>query len=503
MNRLGAAVALLATTLAPATSAQPVTPPTDAATLEAIRLIDAWADAGQVYGRWPAYSVAIGQKDKLLWSKGYGTIDAAKKVPAKGDTIYSICSISKLFTAVAVMQQWEAGKLRLDEPVTTYLPWSAHKPDGRDSIPVTLRALLSHSAGVQRDSDMGNWTAPDFPFPTREHLKAEMGQHYPLYPVGRTYQYSNVGVTLAGEAAMAVAGKDYNSLVTNGIIGPLGLKDTLPYHPYALLGTRMAVGWSPLDRAGNRTLLNRFDARAITPAAGFTSTAEDLVRFGLWQIGLLAQETAPAKAGVLKPSTLREMQRIQFIDKANGGSWGLGFFNEAAGEGNYIGHDGSCPGYHTAILIRPDSETAVAVMTSDNHETWADTQQVHKLLDARRAHAWNKGIGGPPPVPVSVPVPVPVSVPLEDYAGRYTTGTWNNETIILPWNGGLVTLDLPDPKAAENLSFLKPIAQDRFRRIAKDGSEMHEVTFRRDVSGRVVAKVEYFQSSVRDMRPVK
>ena len=476
---------LLATTA----SAQPVTPPTDPATQEAIRVIDAWADAAQVYGRWPAYSIAIGHKDRLLWSKGYGTIDAAQKVPARGDTIYSICSISKLFTAVAVMQQWEVGKLRLDEPVTTYLPWAAHKPDGRDSIPLTLRALLTHSGGVQRDSDTGNWTGPDYPFPTRAHLQAEMGRHAALYPVGRTYQYSNIGLTLAGEAAVAVSGQDYASLVTNDILRPLRLSDTRPDHPYALLGTRMAVGWSPLRRDGTRTLLNRFDAKAITPAAGFTSTAEDLVRFGLWQIGLLAQDTAPAKPGVLKPSTLKEMQRIQFIDKVNGGSWGLGFFNEAADEGNYIGHDGSCPGYHSAILIRPDSETAVAVMTTDSHETWGDTQQVHKLLDARRAHSW-KGTA-------------PAAVALEDYAGRYLNNTWNNETIMLPWNGGLVTLDLPDPKAAENLSFLKPIARDRFRRIAKDGSEMHEVTFVRDASGRVVAKEEFYQRSVRDVGAAK
>ena len=482
MKRLAAAIALLATTA----SAQPVTPPTEQATQEALRLIDAWADAGQVYGRWPAYSIAIGHKDKLIWSKGYGTIDAARKVPARGNTIYSICSISKLFTAVAVMQQWEAGKLRLDEPITTYLPWAAHKPDGRDSIPVTLRALLTHSAGVQRDSDVGNWTPPGYIFPTREHLKAEMGQHRALYPVGRVYQYSNIGLTLAGEAAVAVSGTDYASLVTTGILTPLGLNDTRPDHPYNLLGTRMAVGWSPLDRQGNRTLLSRFDARAITPAAGFTSTAEDLVRFGLWQLTLLAQDTAPAIPGVLKPSTLREMQRIQFIDKVNGGSWGLGFFNEAADEGNYIGHDGSCPGYHTALLIRPDSDTAVAVMTTDNHETWADTQAVHRLLDARRAHSFK----GPPPVAVN----------LEDYAGRYLNGTWNNETIILPWNGGLVTIDLPEPEPAKHLSFLKPIAHDRFRRIAEDGSEMHEVTFKRDASGRVVAKEEFFQRSVREVK---
>lgn len=477
-------LALAAALVAGAASAQTTPAAMPPATAEALRLVDAWADAAQVYGRWPAYSIAVGRLGQPLWSRGYGHVDADRKVPARGDTIYSICSISKLFTAVAVMQQWEAGKLRLDEPITTYLPWAAHKPDGRDSLPVTLRALLTHSAGVQRDSDTGNWTPPDFPFPTREHLQAEMGQHSALYPVGRVYQYSNIGLTLAGEAAAAVSGQDYAGLVTNGIITPLGLADTRPSHPFALIGTRMAVGWTSLDRQGNRRLMPRFDARAITPAAGFTSTAEDLVKFGLWQLDLLSHETLPSGRLVLRPSTLREMQRIQFTDPVNDGSWGLGFFNERAGDKNYIGHDGSCPGYHTAILIRPDSGNAVAVMTTDNHETWADTQAVHKLLDARAAHGW---AGNPP-----------VAIPLEEYAGRYVTGTWDNETIILPWNGGLVTLSLPDANPAEHLSFLKPIAKDRFRRIARDGSEMHEVTFRRDAAGRVTEKVEFFQRSIRD-----
>lgn len=483
MKRLAAGLALIATAAAaqPAPSSVPAGAAADAATAEALRLVDAWADAGQAYGRWPAYSLAVGKGDRLLWSRGYGHVDAAGKLPARGDTIYSICSISKLFTAVAVMQQWEAGRLRLDEPITTYLPWARPASDGRDSIPITLRGLLTHSAGIQRDSDTGNWTGPDFPFPTRAHLQAEIATHPQLYPAGRVYQYSNVGVSLAGEAAAAVAGRDYASLVGDGILTPLGLKDTRPSFPQALLGSRMAVGWSPIGRDGQRQLLKPFDARAITPAAGFTSTAEDLVRFGLWQVSLLRQEQAPATVNVLRPSTLREMQRIQFTDPVNEGSWGLGFFHERNGDVSYIGHDGSCPGYHTAVLLRPDRETVVAVMTTDNHEVWTDTVQVHKLLEARRSHSFK----GTPPVAVA----------LGDYAGRYRSGVWDNETVILPWNGGLVTLSLPDAEPAAHLSFLKPVGPDRFRRIARDGSEMHEVTFQRDTQGRVVGKTEFYQRS--------
>jgi CubicO group peptidase (beta-lactamase class C family) len=95
---------------------------------EAIRVADAWLDSIQVYQHIPAISAGVVAGDKLVWSKGYGTLDAEHKIPAAPDTIYSICSISKLFTSVSLMQQWEQGKVRLDEPITTYLPWAKLKP---------------------------------------------------------------------------------------------------------------------------------------------------------------------------------------------------------------------------------------------------------------------------------------------------------------------------------------------------------------------------------------
>lgn len=460
----------------------------DPATAEALRLVDAWADAAQSYGRWPALSIAVGQGKELVWSSGYGHIDAARKRPVDGKTIYSICSISKLFTSVAVMQQWEAGKLRLDEPVQTYLPWAKLQDDGRDSVPITLRALLTHSAGVPRDGRTSYWTGPDFPFPDQAELQADYASAKPLYPVGRYYQYSNIGLTLAGDAAAAVSGQAFNQLVESRILTPLGLTDTKPYLPLDQLGKRMAVGWGPLDRDGQRKLLKTFDAKAITPAAGFSSTAEDLVKFGLWQVDLLKQERLPATPGILRPSTLREMHRIQFTDPVRDGSWGLGFYVQTEGEKAYVGHDGSCPGYNTVVLVRPDSETVVAAMTTDNREIWAEGVQIHKLLDARREHTFK---GAPP-----------AKIALEDYAGRYMDNVWSNEAVILPWNGGLVSLRLPNNNPADTMTYLKPVAVDRFRVIARDGSEMHERVFKRDAAGHITHYEDHHTKTFRVSGPV-
>lgn len=109
---------------------------------EALRVVDAWLDGIQAYRHIPAISAGVVVGDNLVWSKGYGTLDADHKIPAGSDTIYSICSISKLFTSISLMQQYEAGKVRLDDLITTYLPWAKLKDNGGDSVPITLRGML-------------------------------------------------------------------------------------------------------------------------------------------------------------------------------------------------------------------------------------------------------------------------------------------------------------------------------------------------------------------------
>jgi CubicO group peptidase (beta-lactamase class C family) len=94
----------------------------DTAYREPIAVIDTWIEAQLAYENIPGLSVAIIKDQQLVWSKGYGYADVENKVPMKAETICSICSISKLFTSVAIMQLWEQGKLRLDDSVSMYLP---------------------------------------------------------------------------------------------------------------------------------------------------------------------------------------------------------------------------------------------------------------------------------------------------------------------------------------------------------------------------------------------
>jgi CubicO group peptidase (beta-lactamase class C family) len=110
-------------------AAEPETPSiaTDPRVVSALELGRTWLEAQRAYDQIPGISAAIVVDQQVLWSGGFGQADLAAARPATADTIYSICSISKLFTSVAVMQQRDAGKLRLDDPVSMHLPWFALK----------------------------------------------------------------------------------------------------------------------------------------------------------------------------------------------------------------------------------------------------------------------------------------------------------------------------------------------------------------------------------------
>jgi CubicO group peptidase (beta-lactamase class C family) len=448
---------------------------------EALRVVDAWLDGQQAFQHIPAVSAGVVVGDELVWAKGYGTIDAQHTVAASPKTIYSICSISKLFTSVALMQQYDAGKVRLDEPITNYLPWAKLKPQNEDSGPITVRGILSHSAGLPRESDYPYWSAPDFAFPTQAQIRAKIAEQMALYPAERYYQYSNLGLTLAGEIVEAVAGQPYAKVAQANVLDPLGLRDTRPYFRNDLYGKQMAVGFSALKRDGTRDLLKPFDTKGIAPAAGYTSTVEDLAKFASWQFRLLRT----GKTDLLKPSTLYEMQRVQFIDPSWKTSRGLGFVVSHQGDKTYVGHSGVCPGYRTQLSMRNADQVGVIVLMNAMENLGQEVEGIYAILDKHKGYAFKD------PAPAS-------GVKLEEFAGRYSEQPFSSEALISSWAGGLVLLGLPSEKPADDMEFLKPKGGDVFRRVRGDGSEAEEITFQRDALGKVTGFV-HFSNPTRKM----
>ena len=164
---------------------------------EARTLLEMWLEGQAAYEQIPAVSGAVVHDQIVVWAGAFGDADPARGIRATATTPYAICSLSKLFTAVAVMQLRDEGRLRLDDPVTKHLPWFALRQAAPDSAPVTVESLLTHSAGLPQDPSIPYWTGA-FDFPTREQVIASLPTEEALYPAQRRYGYSNLGFFLAG-----------------------------------------------------------------------------------------------------------------------------------------------------------------------------------------------------------------------------------------------------------------------------------------------------------------
>ncbi len=434
---------------------------------DALRLIDTWLEAQRDYDHLPGLSVGIVKDQQLIWTKAYGMADLKKNVATKSGTIYSICSISKLFTSVAIMQLYDAGKLRLDDSVAAFLPNFTIKQQFNDSGPITIRSLLTHSSGLPRESDYPYWTGPDFPFPTQQQVVDKLGKQQTLYPSSTYFQYSNLGLTLLGEIVEKVSGKNYDTYVEENILKPLRLADTHPYLPSAQWGNGFATGYSALKRDGSREAVPLFDARGIKAAAGFSSTVEDLARFASWQFRLLNN----GGKEILKSSTLREMQRVQWVDPDWKTNWGLGFSVSQQDGKKLVGHGGSCPGYRTTLLLDPQEKYAFVVMINagaTNPDSYAREMRNVLLKAPKEKNSKND------------------SLHLESYAGRYNSQPWGSESIVLPWYGKLAMLGLPNETPKDGMILLKHVQGDTFRRIRSDDTLAEEITFEKDKTGKVV-----------------
>jgi CubicO group peptidase (beta-lactamase class C family) len=434
---------------------------------EAIRLIDTWLEAQRDYDHLPGISVAIVTDQEILWSKGYGMADPEKEVPSSPNTIYSICSISKLFTSVAIMQLRDTGKLRLEDLVANHLPWFNLQQQYPNTGPITIRSLLTHSSGLPRESDYPYWTGPDFPFPSPKQVKAKLGTQKTLYRPSTYFQYSNLGLTLLGEVVAEVSGKSYQQYIEENILKPLRLAETRTKLPESLWRGKLATGFSALKRDGNRDMLPLFQANGIAAAAGFSSTVEDLARFASWQFRLLE------KGGeeILKASTLREMQRVHWVDPDWKTSWGLGFSVREVDGRTMVGHGGSCPGYRSTLNIDPHKKQAFIVMINAGGVSPSKyATGIRDILKKVAAKAKEEK----------------AAVDLEAYTGYYNAQPWWGETAILPWQGKLAVFGLPSENPAQSLTLLKHIEGDTFRRLRKDETLGEEVVFERDKTGKVV-----------------
>jgi len=320
-----------------------------------IDLFSAWLE-GQIEIRGlPGVVVGVVSGDELVWARGFGHEDVAADRPMRTDTRFRMASHSKLFTATAIMQLREEGKLRLDDPVVDYLPWFTFRGASPDDPPITIEHLLTHSSGLPREA-RAHWT--DFDFPSAQEIRALMPERRAPFSPEVRWKYSNLAYTIAGMVVEEVSGMSWADYLEVNIFDPLGMSASSVDVP----DPKLATPYGSRMPDGSRTVFSFVDARGMAAATGLTSTVEDMARF------VSAQFRKGARGGdrVLGTASLREMHRVRMLENGWTRGQGIGFSVRRVDGKLFVGHGGGYPGYTTNTTIQLDSKVGVMVLTNTN-----------------------------------------------------------------------------------------------------------------------------------------
>lgn len=421
---------------------------------DAVSVFDRWVEQHIAHRGVPGLSIAVVSDQEIVWSKGYGYSDLATKTPATPSTVYRIGSITKLFTSTAILQLRDAGKLRLDDPVSMYLAWFSVPNPFDDAPEITIRQLLTHTAGLSREADFPYWT--DHIFPTRDELAESVPEQDAINPPETTYHYSNLGMSLLGEIVAEVSGRPWAVYVQENILGPLGMLNS-GTDPDEELLEKMATAYLLEGPDGSRGVMEYYDAGAIAPAGGIVSTVEDLGRFASLQF-----RGGPAGGDqILKGSTLREMQRVHWVYDSFSGGRGLGFAVSRRDGTTFVGHGGSIGGNVTNLLMVPDEKIAVIVaINADDGSPLTVARQAYSVFA--------------PPIREATRKPAPPKPPFDPawkrYVGLYADPWgWEYEVTILDEALVIYGYDYPPwDDASTGYSELTPVEGTTFMRPNKE-----------------------------------
>jgi CubicO group peptidase (beta-lactamase class C family) len=318
-------------------------------------LLSAWIEAQIAHDEIPGLAIGIVHDQALVWSRGFGLANLERREAATPDTLYRIASITKLFTSTAVLLLRDEGKLQLDDPLTRHLPWFTIGDQHAGAPSLTIRHLLTHTAGLTREAGFPYWT--DGNFPTAEQIRERLPSQGTALPTETRWKYSNLGLALAGEVVAAVSGRPYAEYVAERILEPLGMRRTWVATPPSDL-PGLATGYTRRLPGASRHPAPFTDARGITPAANMTTSVSDLARFAMLQF----RDGPAGGAQVLRGATLREMQRIHWLEPGWAAGWGLGFRITRERGRTYVGHGGRLRGYRSQVSLRPADRIGVIVL---------------------------------------------------------------------------------------------------------------------------------------------
>ncbi len=357
----------------------------------------------------PSLAIAVSFHGQIIWMEAFGTADREGNTPATVDTSYALASITKPFTATALMQLVEEGSLSLGDPASLYLGDAQMISRVGDVADVTVASLASHTSGLPLHSQAYyvDLDEPCQPAPFDQTLRCY--GNLTTAP-GERYQYSNLGYGVLGYILERLTGRSYGKLMAERVFDPLGLRHTFVGPP----GTDQDNVAAKHDSDGHRVPPATSDCSA---ACAIYSSVSDLIRFAE---GHLRGSTS-ADSGLLSASSLLRMQVPAHGTQPTrswecaGGGYGIGWFVGFLDDGlRIVDHSGGACGIGTSLILVPEEQLAVAVLCN-THGPWADEiaiSVVSALIPHRLAN-----------VCVAADNPAPVAEAVTDVEPQLE-GTW-------------------------------------------------------------------------------
>ena len=353
-------------------------------------LFEAWMENLTRTFDLPGVSVGVVHGQELVYAKTFGYSDIRKKVRATDQTLYSVASLSKLFTAIGLMQLIEERQIELDDAAVQYIPELFQLQSSKTDIElITIRSILRHTTGLPINNNYLLTSASPVIKDLTQILEG-LSEQKLIHPPNSRFHYSNLAMSLGGIIIARVAQKDYSQYIKDTIFTPLRMNASSFDIP---LRNGAAIGYSR-NTANGRNNTSRWDmGKAIgIPAAGLKTNIQDLSRFVAWHFATLTGDPTE----ILDRDTLEYMQQIhwaqlsivlpkliqsgitQLSDAFDIGGNGLGYSRT----GKFVRHSGGIDGFSAELLMDNENQIGVIVLanSSDAPVNWDASPSISRNL---------------------------------------------------------------------------------------------------------------------------
>jgi CubicO group peptidase (beta-lactamase class C family) len=371
-----------------------------------------WILAAIESGGVPSLAVAVARDGRILWEEGFGWADREQRRPATPHTPYPLASVSKPFTATALMVLVEQGRVSLDAPVNDYLGAAPLRARVGDPAEATVRRVATHTAGLPLHHHFFHLDEPRRP-PAIEETIRRYGNL--VTEPGERFRYSNLGYGVLEHVVERVSGDSFEHFMRTAVFEPLGLRDTFVAGPGERPDRPRAVSYA---QDGSPLVFYDFDHRGGSAMFG---SAHDLARFGSFHVGRPFPGTAP----LLSRRGLTEMHQ-PFVATDMGGAYGVGWRIDRTPQGFLsVSHSGGMPGVSTLLTLVPAERIAIAVLA--NSRTGLPQVVSERILARLLPHLHMRAspfvMRSPPTVGRQAPAQVPAP-PRRFKPPKRLVGTW-------------------------------------------------------------------------------